>query len=83
VTWNTKPAWTATAAATAASDSTANAWVTFNVLALTQAQYTGGNNGYYVKDQTEAGTASANAFYSNGAAKAPPTTPHSTWPGPD
>jgi hypothetical protein len=68
VTWNTQPSWTATAATTATSN-TQYSWISFNVLALIQAQYAGANNGYFIKDQTEAGATAANAFYSSEAAQ--------------
>jgi hypothetical protein len=69
VTWNTQPTWTATAAATTTSSGTAGAWISFDVLALTQAQYAGTNYGYFVKHQTEAGAAASESVYSSGAAQ--------------
>jgi hypothetical protein len=65
VTWNTQPGTTATAAATAASNTTNGAWVSWNVLTLTQAQYSGNNYGYQIRDQTESSAAGTQSFKSS------------------
>lgn len=59
VTWNNQPATTGTAA-TAAS---ATGWVTWTVTSQVQAMYSGSNNGFVVRDQTESGILTSDQVY--------------------
>lgn len=69
-TWNTQPATAGTAATTA---SVASGSVSFNVLAQTQALYSGTNTGFLVRDSVEDGGNVEQTFNSREAASGRPS----------
>jgi hypothetical protein len=69
VTWNTQPSTTGTPAS--ATSGAAATWMTWNVLSIVQAMYSGTNNGFLLKDSNEASGNIKQSYHSREAANDP------------